>query len=207
MENLPLSVKVTAKKTPEKNFPFKIQPKHRASVATLPARRVIGACHSYIHTQNISKNVFHPGKINSMSHWTSELSRRSCLNFQIRITAHILRELLILARLQLVYNATFFIFRTFTDEEIIIWNYATGANNVTDTASLSNPRSNFRGDSICKHNAVLRCIRTEVLWLAFFRSRGGFTVRLTKLKLQGLHLRGPFARPWDWPYINIHIHT
>jgi len=48
MEELSLSVKVTAKKTPEKNFPFKIQLRHRAPVATLPARRVTGACHTYI---------------------------------------------------------------------------------------------------------------------------------------------------------------
>jgi len=101
------------------------------------------------------KNVFHPGKINSVSHWTSELSRKSRLNlsnFQFRITAHILREVLILAGLKLVSEATLFIFRTFTGSRVIIWKYTTGLNNVTETASLSNPRSHFRGDSICiKH--------------------------------------------------------
>jgi hypothetical protein len=94
---------------------------------------------SYIH-RIFSKNVLLRGKINSMSHCTSELSRESCLdlsNLQVRITAHILREVSVLANLKLVSNSTFFIFKTFTHNQSIIWSYTrTDVNNVTERVSL-----------------------------------------------------------------------
>jgi hypothetical protein len=111
--------------------------------------RVTGACHTYI---GHSLKLFYVLAKSIRCHterqsWVeSPVLTWVTSRFESQPTSW---EVLILESFKLVSNATFFICKSFTHNQVIIWSYTrTGVNNVTERGSLSNPRSHFCGDSI-----------------------------------------------------------